>query len=384
MWYTSNSTITSTCLYGDSNNTLIYTAIGSSNTYGDNIGYHHNVLLDNLKYDQDVYYTCGDKLDGFSNVYHVKTASIKSDSFTVAIIGDMGVSNSNGTMEGLLRDLDLYNFAIHIGDISYADERTLDQYEAIWNEFMDLIQPIATTKPYMVLPGNHEADCSDQNPTSCPSNFLNFSAYLTRFRMPYAESGGVNNMWYSFDYGLAHFVIIDTETDYHKAPEGEDASTHASGPFGDQASWFQNDLAQASKNRANRPWIIVIGHRPIYASRKVVKDLGEWVEPLLLQYNVDFYINGHEHMYERMWPVSYGNLLANNYKSPQSPVYICNGAAGNIQGHDQPEDTQPASAFLNDQTYGYGYISIIDAHTAKWSFISSTTLAVIDSITVTK
>ena len=28
------------------------------------------------------------------------------------------------------------------------------------------------------------------------------------------ETGGVGNFWYSFDYGLAHFVSIDGETDY--------------------------------------------------------------------------------------------------------------------------------------------------------------------------
>jgi hypothetical protein len=32
--------------------------------------------------------------------------------------------------------------------------------------------------------------------------------------MPGAEVCGVKNMWYSFDYGLAHFISFDGETDY--------------------------------------------------------------------------------------------------------------------------------------------------------------------------
>ena len=37
-------------------------------------------------------------------------------------------------------------------------------------------------------------------------------------RVPAPESGSNTNMWYSFDYANVHFVSIDTETDYPKAP----------------------------------------------------------------------------------------------------------------------------------------------------------------------
>ncbi len=37
--------------------------------------------------------------------------------------------------------------------------------------------------------------------------------------MPGEETGGVSNFWYSFDYGLAHFVSIDGETDFANSPE---------------------------------------------------------------------------------------------------------------------------------------------------------------------
>lgn len=47
----------------------------------------------------------------------------------------------------------------------------------------------------------------------------NFTAFQHRFRMPGSESGGVTNFWYSFDYGLAHFVSMDGETDYANSPE---------------------------------------------------------------------------------------------------------------------------------------------------------------------
>ena len=40
--------------------------------------------------------------------------------------------------------------------------------------------------------------------------------------MPAEESGSGTNMWQSFNYGSAHFISIDTETDYDHAPEGVD------------------------------------------------------------------------------------------------------------------------------------------------------------------
>ena len=93
----------------------------------------------------------------------------------------------------------------------------------------------------MLAPGNHEATCSEfdgpgntisnyldhdklnttqanstLNYYSCPESQRNFTAYSNRFYMPGDESGGRGNFWYSFDYGLAHFVTISGETDFYK------------------------------------------------------------------------------------------------------------------------------------------------------------------------
>ena len=78
--------------------------------------------------------------------------------------------------------------------------------------------------------------------------------------MPGDDSGGVGNMWYSFDYGMVHFVVMDSETDYDNSPEGPHTLWHA-GPFGDQIGWLTNDLNNAVANRDVTPWIIAIAHR---------------------------------------------------------------------------------------------------------------------------
>jgi hypothetical protein len=147
--------------------------------------------------------------------------------------------------------------------------------------------------------------------------------------MPGAESGGVSNFWYSFDYGLAHFISLDGETDFAFSPEWpfvRDASSGLpteeqtfvtdSSPFGvidgnnwkdnkayQQLQWLQKDLA--SIDRKKTPWVIAMSHRPMYSTgvASYQADVRNAFEPLLLQYSVDVYLSGHIHWYERLFPL---------------------------------------------------------------------------------
>jgi hypothetical protein len=48
---------------------------------------------------------------------------------------------------------------------------------------------------------------------------VNFTAYRSRFRMPYNIASKGENMWYSWNYRNIHFVSISTETDFGGSPE---------------------------------------------------------------------------------------------------------------------------------------------------------------------
>jgi acid phosphatase type 7 len=126
--------------------------------------------------------------------------------------------------------------------------------------------------------------------------------------MPSDISGGKGNFWYSFDYGLAHFIILDTETDFPEglqAPDefgGFDAGAN-SGPFGypnEQIKWFEKDLANV--NRDITPWILVMQHRPWYigtpenSSSNVCLTCQLAFEPTMVKYGVDAYFAGHTHV----------------------------------------------------------------------------------------
>lgn len=79
---------------------------------------------------------------------------------------------------------------------------------------------------------------------ACPDGQKNFTDFLTRFGPTMPTSFGSTSasqtakinankaaalanppFWYSFEYGMAHIVMIDTETDFPNAPDREFAPT---------------------------------------------------------------------------------------------------------------------------------------------------------------
>lgn len=238
--------------------------------------------------------------------------------------------------------------------------------------------------PYMTLPGNHEAVCSEPTPFLCPSNQKNFTAYRNRFRMPWRETGGQENMFYSYDAGLIHFISISTETDFPNSPMGPGTYYNA-GPFGDQLAWLEADLQAANANRAKVPWIVASGHRPFYTSSDtgLCKVCRAAFEALFLEYGVDIYLAGHVHWYERMWPIANGTVTQQNYEEPTGIVHLVNGAAGNVEGHSH-DTPQPYTALIDDTDFGYSKLSVLNRTAIQWQFFRATDNSLGDNIVIIK
>lgn len=242
--------------------------------------------------------------------------------------------------------------------------------------------------------------------------------------MPGAESGGQGNMWYSFDYGLVHFVSIDTETDYAYSAEYpflrdlKGSETHPtesetyvtdSGPFGfienndwknntayEQVQWLTKDLAGV--DRTKTPWIVINGHRPLYSSQTATyqKNLRNAFEAIFLKYGVDAYFSGHIHWYERLFPLGSGQTIdkdsiVNNNTYTTNPgkslTYIINGMAGNIESHSTlASGKQPLNitAVLDQQHYGFSKLTFHNASAFTWQFIKGDDGSVGDEVTVLK
>jgi len=387
-WITAGATASSSVLFGPASGVYSFNATGDQTTYFDS--YSHHVVLQNLQPSTRYFYICGDSAGGFSTEYNFETAPAAPRQSVFNIYGDMGATYSEGTVAQLFNQIGDVDLVWHVGDMSYADD-DIDgyDYEKVWDFWMNTISNISAYKPYMVLPGNHEAECHFIGCLPLSKTFYklnNFTAYRHRYRMPYEESNGPDNMWYSFNYGPVHFVSIDTETNYPNSPEGQ-GSLDNYGPAANQLAWLEADLAAAAKNRAAQPWILVGGHRPVYSTACVDSSTGKptgscahlqsAVEDLFNKYQINAYFAGHVHAYERSKPVYQGTPTAN------APVYIVHGAAGNVEGHQQLSATAPWLVARDTTNYGYGRLTVFNSTTLHWAFYTATNNALADEMYLT-
>ncbi|TYZ65329.1 hypothetical protein PybrP1_010035 [[Pythium] brassicae (nom. inval.)] len=349
-----------------------------------------------------------------SEVSSFRTARAPADptAFTVAIYGDAGDGKNSVDTISYVNSLGdgAVDFIYHIGDISYADDDFLVPaqalgffYEEVWNKWMNSLTPIMQQVPYMVSVGNHEAEC--HSPNCQLSSFKkdrlgNYTAYNARFKMPSKESGGVLNMWYSFEHGPLHITTLSSETDYPDAPKNQYTLTGKNGNFGNQLAWLEADLKKAAANRANVPWLIVAMHRPIYhigtvdkagQPTKDAKTIQAAFEELFLKYGVDVVLAGHEHSYERHLPIARGAAVTagvsadkKTYTNPKAPVYIVTGAAGNVEDHkSKPSSTAAWNVVSDFENFGISTVTV-SRGALEFKFIASASKKELDSFVITK
>lgn len=81
--------------------------------------------------------------------------------------------------------------------------------------------------------------------------------------------------------------------------------TNRNANWENQVIWLEQELS-----RSDAPWKVVFGHDPFYSSGHygVSQTLIKRFTPLFKQYNVQLYINGHDHHYERT-----GNIDGTTY-----------------------------------------------------------------------
>jgi len=183
------------------------------------------------------------------------------------------------------------NFLLNVGDVvsdGNVKEQWLDEYLRPAAELMRRV-------PTYVSIGNHEK---------------NADWYYKYVSYPKPEN------YYSFDYGNAHFVIIDSNKGLR--------------PSSEQYKWLKKDL---SKSKAR--WKFVFHHHPPYSSDE--NDYGDTYRgksklgdmnvrrlmPLYEKYRVDVVWYGHIHSYERTWPIRKGKV-----DRKRGVIYIQTGGGG--------------------------------------------------------
>ncbi|KAL4124243.1 hypothetical protein PRIC2_010080 [Phytophthora ramorum] len=380
--------------------------------------YSYHAIVGGLKPNKEYFYKVGSashtKFQSAVSSFTTARKSGDDSPFTIAVYGDMGADahavETNKYVNSLVGKVD---FIYHLGDVSYADDAFLSAktafgffYEQVYNKFMNSMTNVMRQMAYMVLVGNHEAEC--HSPSCLLSDTKldqlgNYSAYNARFRMPSNESGGVLNMWYSFEYASVHLTSISTETDYPNAPSNAYHTHRMYGGFGDQLAWLEEDLKAAHANRDQVPWIIVGMHRPMYTIRScdadgrpdnsyIALDVQEAFEKLFIKYKVDLVFQAHVHAYERQYPTANGSAVMDGvseddatYTNPKAPVYVISGSAGGPEGlykYKHPESPK-WHVVMDNEHYAITMLSVTPTNLTLTT-VESATGAVCDKFTIVK
>lgn len=170
----------------------------------------------------------------------------------------------------------------------------------------------------------------------------------------------MNNFFWSYDIGPVHVISFNTEF-HHFTKYG----THQ---IGNQYRWLEQDLKKANKpeNRAKRPWIIAMGHRPLYTqmykeeTARLGNSYGPGFEDIFFKYGVDILIGGHEHLYERSWPMYKFKIYGKSYTNPQAPIQIVTGSAGCVSRFSTVNKDKPEHTVVVREEYGFTRMTAIN------------------------
>ena len=237
------------------------------------VGRRHAVALSGLDPGSTYHYqVAGD--EGGSETGRLHTAPEGEDSrFVFAVIGDSGRGRKQQLAVAALLERMAPDLILHTGDVVYPSGEDRHYDRRFFAPYRRLLREV----PVFPVLGNHDIERA------------NGAAYLANFHPPRNDPRGTGR-YYSFDWGNAHFVALDSEL-YH----GDDGGSPE-----EQKAWLERDLASTAQR-----WKVAYLHRPLYSSSKHGGDekIRQDLEPLLVRHEVDLVFCGHDHAYERTVPI---------------------------------------------------------------------------------
>lgn len=286
---------------------------------------YYKADLNNLVPSTEYIYKIGDTVDDiWYGPFKFTTAASNITKFSF-----VGVSDPQGSAQTdynyyktnintALADVDDAAFVVNLGDLvnnGYNEDQ--------WKWHFDAISEHCTDIPYMGVVGNHDVlDVSQKAPElaelwTAGENFklhLNQPSNGSDYIKNKLSSSDMTNRWfreivenlddtvYSFDYGNAHFSVINTA-----------AEVSLGGTYGNdcrklmqaESEWLDADL-----KASNKKWKIVLMHMGGYRADTWRTDVAsiEYFGNVIDDNCVDLVLQGHDHIYMRTYPITGGNL----------------------------------------------------------------------------
>jgi hypothetical protein len=215
---------------------------------------------------------------------------------------------------------------IHVGDLAYFSG-TFAQFES---NYFATNAPLMSRLPFFATPGNHDYETD------------NAAALLAGHVAPDCNVPAQDiGRYYSYDWGDIHFASVDSNL----LPT--DAATR-------MLNWLDSDLAATGKY-----WKIVFLHHTPYPTGFHLGDpicalVQQNVNPIVERHGVQLILTGHEHGYERSFP-----LVANqpvNAGAPSTTYVVTGGGGGGLE----TVGSLPQCA-ISVQAYHYLRVDVVDS-----------------------
>ena len=257
------------------------------------------------------------------------TESSKSigEGFNFAAVGDWAcTSKTKDTVKNIIAQNP--ELVLALGDLSY------DNGAKCW---LKIIKPVAEKTKIAI--GNHEVESSKK-----------LKDYMKAFNL--------EKQYYSFNYQNVHFLALSTETSYDEGSK--------------QYKFAEKDLEQYSNDKSIE-WIVAFYHRQAYSSGGGLpddKDFRESYHPLFDKYNVDLALQGHHHVYERFYPITFNDNNDNKptvsakdkikgsnvFQNPDGTIFLTVGTGG--AESMTVSKGKPFSAAKEDKKFGILNVSV--------------------------
>ena len=108
------------------------------------------------------------------------------------------------------------------------------------------------------------------------------------------------------------------------------------------------------------------------------------MEDLFLEHRVNMYLCGHLHSYELHWPIAKGKATQKSFDQPPSPVYLVQGAGGNIESYSSYADAPKPSytRYFEGSYWGVGLMTV-NRTAIRWEMYSAQNSSITDSMVLT-
>jgi Calcineurin-like phosphoesterase len=285
--------------------------------------------------------------------------------FNIAAVGDWGCdSATEDTVDNIISKSP--EVVIGLGDNAYEDDVDC---------WFDMVEPIDDIMKNVI--GNHDIE----------------DGHLDEILEHY-DDDFQSEQYYAFSHENVQIIVMSTEVDY-------DAGSA-------QHSFVESELDDAVAD-SSIDWIIVAMHRQMYGSPSDATgtldgdqlNLIEVYHPLFQKYGVDLVLYGHNHYYERTYPLNFSSDEENdddddddsdepfitarektNYLSPDGQIFITIGTGG--QSIFEFTDRKPYIVSQFDEGYGFLDITIRDGGKRLVGIFYENDGSIEDEFTVTK